>query len=529
MKGSTTIIMFVFLSLITAFSSFAESMKADFNGDGFEDLVVGVSKEDVGNVYNAGAVKVVYGRADGTWRPHSETVYLHQGKYGEGGISLIDPAENNDQLGIRLAVGDFNNDGYDDLAISAPYESVNGHYNYAGMVNVVYGTSQGLARANTHTLELQRYKLGMYRNIVRYFGMGLAVGDYDNDGIDDLAVGFLGVKRDDVDNEGGAAVFFGKPGNGLKYAEYAGKTYIVRPTQKPVDSRDQFGYTLAAGDFNDDGYDDLAISAPAEKVSGVRAGTVRIAFGRSNWHSFSGWLTKITPRVKNEGARFGQVMASGNLDANYRDELVIGMPGSSFSSKMNSGLISVAHVHWSGSIIQTLFWQSQNILPGRSGRDDRFGSALTIADFNGDGHDDLAIGIPGKSKGASFTDWNGTPAHGAVMVMYGDGRWLDNAEIWHQDSPGVAGGIENYDYFGRTLSSGDFNNDGKADLLVGAPAEDIGSIRDAGSVQFIWGRSSGLTALTSAPQLFHQGSFNGEGFGSGENESYDNFGGALLP
>lgn len=509
-------------------AAFAGAKKADFNGDGLEDLVVAVPHEDIGTRYNAGAVKVVYGRADGTWRPHSDTVYLHQGLYGEPGISLGDPAETSDQVGGGMEVGDFNDDGYSDLAVSVPYEDVNGRYNY-GLVHVVYGSPSGLNTYNKHELGLHRYNLGEFRDNARYFGRGMAVGDYDADGIDDLAVGFLGTKVDGIDYDGGAILFFGRTGYGLKYAEWNTKTHVVRPTGKSVDSLDQFGYTLVSGYFNNDEFADLAIAAPSEKVSGIRAGTVRIAWGRSDWNAGPYWLTKINPQVKNEYARFGHALAAGNLDANSRDELVIGMPGSNFSMKKDGGLVSVANVLLDGRVVQSLFFQSQNILPGSTGVGDRFGQSLTIADFNGDKRDDLAIGIPGKSKGASLTDWNGIPKHGAVMVMYGNGTWLNNFEVWHQDSAGVAGGREDYDYFGWSLSSGDFNNDGKTDLLVGAPYEDIGSIRDAGSVQFIWGRSSGLTTAISGQQLFHQGSFSDPGFGTAENEAYDRFGMALLP
>jgi len=92
----------------------------DFNGDGYQDLAVGVHGESIGDSFDqdsAGAVEVVYGPSSGLEPPKRQ--FLRQGD----GV-LEDKPEFADSLGYSLAAGDFNGDGYDDLAIGVPFEDV---------------------------------------------------------------------------------------------------------------------------------------------------------------------------------------------------------------------------------------------------------------------------------------------------------------------------------------------------------------------------------------------------------------------
>src|SRR5262245_57220571 len=91
------------------------NLQSDFNNDGYADLAIGVPFEDVGTVVDAGAVNVLYGGAAGLTGAGSQ--FFTQ---NSGGLSST--PEPDDRFGTWLATGDFNDDGFGDLAIGVPRE-----------------------------------------------------------------------------------------------------------------------------------------------------------------------------------------------------------------------------------------------------------------------------------------------------------------------------------------------------------------------------------------------------------------------
>jgi len=151
---------------------------------------------------------------------------------------------------------------------------------------------------------------------------------------------------------------------------------------------------------------------------------------------------------------------------------------------------------------------------------DRFGAAVAVANFGGAGtRSDLAVGIPGEELGTGVFD------SGAVQVFYGTdaGLGTDNQQTFDQDfPPDVDGARESGDLFGSSLAAGQLST-GQADLAIGVPGEDAGSIVDSGAVNVIYGGTGGLQLTSPADQLWDQNLPNVEG----ADEAHDLFGSAL--
>jgi len=113
-----------------------ELAAGDFNNNGASDLAVAVSFEDIGAVRDAGAVNVLYGAGGGLSGAGSQQFWQGNGAAGT--------PEEDDLFGWAVSAGDFNNNGFADLAIGVLQEDIGGVLD-AGAVNVLYGAGGGLS------------------------------------------------------------------------------------------------------------------------------------------------------------------------------------------------------------------------------------------------------------------------------------------------------------------------------------------------------------------------------------------------
>jgi hypothetical protein len=501
----------------------AIGVKADFNGDGKDDLAIGVPGEDVGSTINGGAVQVLYGSSSGL----SATSPIADQFWTQDSANVNYAAEEDDYFGSYLSSGDFNGDGKDDLAIGISGEDL-GSIVDAGAVQVLYGSSKGLSATSPIANQFWTQDSTNVNDVAEKsnaFGNSLSSGDLNGDGKDDLAIGVPGEDVGSMVDAGGVEILYGSS-SGLSATSPIADQFWTQNSPNiydVVEAGDYFGFSLSSADLNGDGKDDLAIGVPFEDVisgSTSSAGQMQILYGSSSGLSATSpianqFWTQDSTNVNDFAEKmdlFGYTLSSGDFNGDGKDDIAIGVDEEDIGSTFNGGAVEILYGSSSGlsatSPIADQFW-TQNIMDINDvvEADDFFGSALSSGDFNGDGKDDIAIGVDEENVGSTI---NG----GAVQVLYGSSSGLSATspiadQFWTQDSANVNDAVEEGDLFGRFLSAIDFNGDGKDDVAIGIPNEDAGAIEDAGAVQVLYGSSKGLSGTSPiANQFWTQDSTN---------------------
>jgi hypothetical protein len=401
----------------------------DFNQDGFADLAIGVPLEN--GPEDSGAVNVIYGSAGGLG-PSGNQVWT------QDSAGIRDGRERGDQFGRALAAGDFNHDGFEDLAVGVPFENVHGH-SQAGGVNVLYGSPGGLT-ANGNRFWSQD-TTGVVDTSERgdTLGFSVAASDFNGDTFADLAVGVPG--EGGPLGAGAVAVILGSPG-GLRPAGNRLWSQNSRDVRNSSEAGDHFGYSLAGGDFNHDGFADLAVGVPFEDIwTKANAGAVNVLYGsvRGLTATRNQFWTQDSPGMRNQAERgdeFGFSVATEDFNDDTFADLAIGIPGEDPPS--NGGSVAVVFGRSPAlSSTSSELW-SQGSLGGDPAEvADLFGFSLTAGKFDNSPAADLAIGVAGE-------DVRSNVDAGAINVAYGSPGGLQpgGSQYWTQDqliSPAEAG------------------------------------------------------------------------------------------
>ena len=309
---------------------------------------------------------------------------------------------------------------------------------------------------------------------MRLGGSVSAVGDWDGDGVADLAVGapehdaarggvwiFRGPMTADDWTPADAAAFRLGADNGQAYAHAV----------------------VALPDLDGDGLPELAVGAWGDTTGGSAAGAVEILRGGT-----LGEISDADVIARYEGSAPGEIAGNalafaGDLNGDGTPDLVIGAPGDD-TAGLGAGAAYIITTRTDGSTTSTSAAFARILGP-----DDGTSMGQAVegpGDLDGDGLPDLLLAATGDDTGGEDA--------GAFFILHGpitaDRATIDADSGWFGEATGDQAG-------GSIAAPGDVNDDGYADLVVGAPDQDLGG-NGAGLIYIIYGPSTGAHTLDRA-------------------------------
>lgn len=402
--------------------------------------------------------------------------------------------ETEDFFGTDLAAGDINGDNQADLAVGAYLaDGPNNSRNGAGEVYVYFGQSTEGWAADDLQPDTTIYGAAegdlLGGDMFKEPGH-IAVGDLDDDGVGDLIVSAPEHGRGNSTNmsRGRVWIIWGRE-SFPQEIDLASIPPELEVTTVSAVARDFLGAALATGDFDGDGIDDLAMSAPlASDVSRFHCGKVYVLFGGSHLRNRDIQLSDVPEEVtlftaigSDANTKLGSYLAFGRLSSDAIDDLAV---GSELAGGMQMGTV---HVLFGGADLRGVTWDLMSDPSDWSAIGeaelDQLGRSLATGDVNADDRVDLLMGSPTADGPAGVNA-------GQLIGIFGDLKQDAIRDLATTPGDltvyGPQGGVDDQAWLGESVAVGDFNGDGVDDLLTGARQANGFDTRDRGESGIVY-------------------------------------------
>jgi len=394
----------------------------DLNGDGRSDFAVTGPQDDGPSTFDS-TVRVFLGRAG---QPPAEGL----ADWADG--SFYDGAADDDSVFRFAIIEDTGSDGEPELVVAQPNAGA------AGVVHMYEGdgTWTGLTSSADASVTWEGYVQTEFDALAdETRPSDVAGGDFDGDGQTDVAIASAIFNR----------VWVDYAGDGLAGGSLANLTDFWTSCSDDFPGAG-FGSAIAAGNFNGDAWEDLAIGAPGCNGD---VGEIHVLYG-----SAAG-LPASADLVIPGGDRLGARLFADDLNGDGLDEL--------FAQELQSGDNENKGNLWifSGNAGGLSATPSTKVLAGFS--DGRLGASVAILrDISNppDGVSELVVGSPEASLSGV--------GQGAVYIFEGQDPWP--AELQVSDARYRVDGSNLNTWFGQSLATlDDFNGDGYPEIVIGEP------------------------------------------------------------